>query len=241
VAKTNDFRSTPRSEAVWNEHVHGRILELAVSHEPGVGVENVTRANIARPFLPPTRQELQLDVPLAAKMIDYAMVLRPARGPRGANDNDGDDDDPLAAYIQDMVAQLQPPTFNQSMYDPLRTAPSGVFIETKVETKWYPDAQAQLGIWLATWFGRVSEFQPPGGRSVVVPVLIATPDAWELWFAVDRRDHFDVYGVLPIGGTSDLQSIYLLRDVLCCLASWMATDFRRWVEFCVGFRQAGTV
>ncbi|KAI8943896.1 hypothetical protein F4801DRAFT_573520 [Xylaria longipes] len=220
VARTNDYKSVPRSEAAWNEGIHGRILELAIADHPEVSVENVTRANIAKPFQPLARPELELEVPLATKMIDYALLLKP------------DPEDRLSNLIRDFVARLRVETFNQSNYEPLRIAPSGVFVETKVETKRYPEAQAQLGIWLATWFNRVSEFRSTS--DLVIPVLIATAEDWELWFAMDGPDDFNVCGPLAIGGTNDLLSIYLLRHSLSCLGQWMATDFCRWVELCVG-------
>ncbi|GAW12809.1 hypothetical protein ANO14919_021800 [Xylariales sp. No.14919] len=218
VTRTKEFKAVLRSEAAWNEHIHGRVLALALAEYPEVRAENVTRANIAKPFQPLARPELDLEVPLSTKMIDYALLLDPV--------------DELSGHIRDFVARLQLQTFNQSNYEPLRTAPSGVFVETKVETKRYPEARAQLGIWLATWFGRVSEFHSTS--DLVVPVLIATAEAWELWFAIDRRDYFDVCGPLVIGSTDDLQSIYLLRYCLSCLGGWMSTDFRCWVKVCVG-------
>ncbi|TGJ88328.1 hypothetical protein E0Z10_g424 [Xylaria hypoxylon] len=56
-----------------------------------------------------------------------------------------------------------------SIYHPQR-----VFVETKAETKRYPEAQAQLGIWVTTWFDRVSEFRSTS--DLVIPVLIATAE-----------------------------------------------------------------
>ncbi|KAJ2965467.1 hypothetical protein NUW58_g10880 [Xylaria curta] len=57
VAKTNNFISVPRSEGAWNEAIYSRILELALTDHPEVKVENVTRANIAKPFQPSTRPQ----------------------------------------------------------------------------------------------------------------------------------------------------------------------------------------
>ena len=220
VARTSQFKAAPNSEAAWNEEIHSCILRLAMGDWPGVRVENVTRANIAKPFHPLARPELELEVPLATKMIDYALLLQPELT------------DPLSGAIQDFVAKLRYQTFNQSMYEHLRTGPSGVFIETKVETKRYAEARTQLGLWLATWYDRVREFHSTD--SLVLPVLIATAEAWELWFAIDRCDYFDICGPLSIGGTDNLQSIYLLRYCLSCLGEWMTTDFRSWVKLCIG-------
>lgn len=217
VAKTKDFTHTPRSEALWNEHIHACILDLALAYHPAVKVENMTRASVAKPFHPLARPELELESPLPTKTVDYALVLDPP--------------DELGRSIRDFVGKLEMQSFNQSNYDPLLIAPSGVFIETKIDSERYPEAKAQLGIWLATWFDRVSEFRPTS--DLVIPVLIANGKEWEVWFAMDRHDHFDVCGPLAIGGTDTLRSIYLLRYCLSCLGDWMSVDFRRWVELCV--------
>lgn len=76
VAATKDYGTVPRAEPSWNERIHRRMLELAVSHTPSVAVENVTRANIAKDFLPPTSAR-HVSLPAASKLIDYAMVLKP--------------------------------------------------------------------------------------------------------------------------------------------------------------------
>jgi len=74
VATTIRFVNIPRSEATWNDHVHGPILRLAVSGTQHVGAENITQAAIAKAFIPAARGELET---LGGKMIDYALLLRP--------------------------------------------------------------------------------------------------------------------------------------------------------------------
>ncbi|KAI1132336.1 hypothetical protein F5Y10DRAFT_261321 [Nemania abortiva] len=220
VARTNDFVAVSRSEPAWNEAIHRPILELSLRSQPQVKVENITRANIAKPFQPSLRPRLELDLPSVTELVDYALLLEPV--PNGH----------LSNCINDFVATLQLETFNQSSYQPLRTLPSGVFVKTKVDGKGYQEAQAQVGVWMAAWFERVGEFR--NISDLAIPLVIAAGEEWELWFAIDRPDCFDVCGPLAIGGTGDLQSIYLLRYCLACLGDWMTEDFRRWVELCVG-------
>ncbi|GAP92043.1 hypothetical protein SAMD00023353_3100340 [Rosellinia necatrix] len=220
VARTVEFQGEPRSEAAWNEHIHGRILELGLADHAEVRVENVTGAAIAEPFQPVARPELGRELPLlASKPIDYTLLLTP------------DPADPLSGLIRDFVGGLRPRTFNHSTYAPLRTRPGGVFVATKADGAGYLEARAQLGIWLAAWFSRVEDFSSTS--NLALPVIIAVGASWQLWFALDRRDCFEVCGPVSIGGTGDLGSIYLLRDCLSYVGDWMATDFRRWVELCV--------
>ncbi|KAI1172029.1 hypothetical protein F4777DRAFT_582314 [Nemania sp. FL0916] len=219
-ARTNDFYYTVRSEDAWNEAIHGRMLKLALGGHPDVTVQNITRAEIENPFQPLLRPELELGQHAVTTSINYALLLEP------------DYQDPLYYSIRDFVSEQRYDEFNQTSYAPLRFAPSGVFIETKVRIKSYPEAQARLGIWLAAWFNRVNEFCCTT-TDLVVPVLVVTAGDWELWFAVDRGEYFDVCGPMPIGGTGELRELYKLRACLGCLGDWMTTDFRRWVENCV--------
>ncbi|KAI1121445.1 hypothetical protein F5Y10DRAFT_256320 [Nemania abortiva] len=243
VTRSNQFQGDPHAEPAWNDAVHYPLLELAVRHSADVAVENVTRANIARPFIPPANGYVQL--PLNGKMIDYTLVLRPPSnfmGTVAADDDDRDDD--LCERISRFVDQLSPRTFNQSTYSPLSLCPAGVFVETKVEMKKYPEGQVQLGIWLASWFLRIEQFPPPPAgpgqgqqrdREVppVLPVLIVVANSWELWFASQAATDFEVCGPLNIGSTLSIEDCYRLLAALRVLVSWMSTDFRKWVESAV--------
>lgn len=115
--------------------------------------------------------------------------------------------------------------------------PSGIFIETKVGAQKSTEAQAQLGMWLASWYGRVSEFPniehsdalPPP----VLPILLVDAESWELHFTLDAGSHYDVYGSVAIGSTRRLPDAYRLLAVLRVLAKWMENDFLSWVEWCL--------
>ncbi|KAI0410695.1 hypothetical protein F5X98DRAFT_385141 [Xylaria grammica] len=117
VTSSNHFIEDPHAEPSWNDAVHHPLLKLAVRHSADVAVENVTRANIARPFIPPASGYVQL--PLNGKMIDYALVLRPPGDSGGTAADDDDRDGSLCKRISRFVDQLSPRTFNQSTYSPL--------------------------------------------------------------------------------------------------------------------------
>ncbi|KAJ8128417.1 hypothetical protein O1611_g5219 [Lasiodiplodia mahajangana] len=245
VATTRDHLNITRTEASWNELVHRPMLDLTVTNHPGIGVENVTRANIASVFLPPTSVG-DLSLPSDSRLIDYAMVLRPVPPPRrvraktsvkNAHDGNKLSNDRIVKFVD----MLEHQTFNQSRYKPLCKMPSGVFIETKAVLK-SAEAQTQLGLWLASWYGRVSQFPCGKGNDnvlppPVIPVLIVEAALWELYFAFDMGSHYDVCGPVTIGGTRELSEAYRLLAVLRILAHWMETDFSKWVENCL--QQAG--
>lgn len=238
VSSTGAFKASPHPKAAWNARIHDRILELAVRHGhagAAVGIENVTRAKIAKPFVP-TTADAGLDISPAAggsntesKMVDFAMVLHLA-----------DDDNMsalggLARRIAIFVSRLPDvATFNNTTFAPLCLNPAGVFIETKVDTKRYAEAQAQLGIWVSSWFTRVSAFSPLSEPLPAVPLILAVDESWELWFAVHSRVDTRVYGPLKIGSTGSLAEAYTLLSVLRLLLEWIEGPFRDWVIMCLG-------
>lgn len=290
---TNEFKTVPRSEAAWNSGIHEPILRLAVKscklededQDHGLScwaeAENITRAGVAKPFLPtadhtivtstvslapsssssamsvevsgtgigtgeghlpsttgPSARDKDLQI-TAGKMIDFAIVLRPP--PPAVTPDSGDS---LIRSLYRLVKSLPQGTnfFNQSTYEPLVFSPSGVFIETKIDSRQYAEAQNQLGIWLASWFGRIRAIQehvaesrrdPPGPilRTPCIPVLLVVADAWQLWFAVDGESRIDVLGPVNCGGTSTLDDAYRLFAVLRRLVKWVGKGgFRTWVE-----------
>ncbi|KAI1259015.1 hypothetical protein F5Y18DRAFT_411321 [Xylariaceae sp. FL1019] len=250
VDRTGAFKTTPHAEATWNEQIHAPMLDLAVRSQPNVGYENVTRANIASPFLPKSMADISL--PLGSKMIDYAMTIDTdtcgVLGAASVASSQGKSDD-LAQHIRTFTSRLTPNIFNQTQYEPLRNCPTGVFFETKVDGKsGWSEGKAQLGFWLASWFQRVAMFPPPGsasdpeGQPVLLgglpffPVVLAVGDKWELHLAFEEGTGLVIYGGLDIGGTGDLDDAYRALAVLRVLAQdWMAGDFRAWVKSRVSY------
>ncbi|KAI0811441.1 hypothetical protein GGR55DRAFT_101656 [Xylaria sp. FL0064] len=152
------------------------MLELAVLHEPGVGVENITRANIAKEYLPPLSGHQKFSSP-TSKLIDYAMVLQPLVTPSDGGGKEDDNDNkrlPLSRIVK-FLNDLDYPSFNQSSYGPLCYMPSGVFIETKINSQKSSEALAQLSVWLSSWYSRVSEFpcsdESERHASPVLPII----------------------------------------------------------------------
>ncbi|RWA11746.1 hypothetical protein EKO27_g3364 [Xylaria grammica] len=241
VSTTNEYTNVIRAKASWDEQVYGRMLELAVLHVPGVSVENITRANIAKEFLPPMSNRPKFSSP-SSKGIDYAMVLQPFDSPSARSDKNNDLDKRLTlSRIRSFLGGLAYPSFNQSSYAPLCDMPSGIFIKTEINSQNTSEAIAQLGIWLSSWYSRVSEF-PRSDESKrpalpVLPILQATSVSWYLWFAFDMGSYYEICGHISIPSTGELINAYRLLGVLHILANWMATDFYEWVDRCL--KEAG--
>jgi len=247
VKDTKRFKRVSRSEASWNSYVHGKMLDLAVKEMGGVvGAEDVTRANIAKTFNPLLRQSIESRPDLGslsnsletsspanntsgAKMIDYVFTLD--TDPDSQTTDHSSFEQTLSAKVIEFVGNLKDlPSFNQTTYPPLCNSPAGVFMETKVDGKRYAEGQSQLGVWVASWIRRVQNFRPGQVSLPVIPLVLVVREVWELWFAIDKGDYIDIYGNCMIGNTDSLDDAYKLLASLQTLSSWMASDFRRWVE-----------
>ncbi|KAI1156293.1 hypothetical protein F4825DRAFT_322217 [Nemania diffusa] len=140
---TMEYIMFPSAESSWNEQIHGRMLKPAVLHAPGVSGENITRAEIAKEFLPLKSDRPKFPYP----SIDYAMVLQPLDTLHvgGGNENGSNKGLPLSRIINfgNALAYL---SFNQSSYDPLCYMSSDVFIKTRISIHESSEAKAQLGI-----------------------------------------------------------------------------------------------
>ncbi|KAM0255998.1 hypothetical protein ACHAPA_012322, partial [Fusarium lateritium] len=214
VAESTDFIKWSRAEAAWNDHIHGPTLRLAVSTIPHIQAENITTATIHKDFLPSWKGE-EIDI---SKMIDYTLLLSP--------------DTELSNNIESFIDTLKGPnTFNQSTSEHLRYKPTGVFIETKTDMKRYPEGKVQLGIWLAAWYARTSQFATV--KIPLMPVLLVVCAKWELHFALDQGSHYEVVGPVDIGGTGTVEDMYRLLAVLRLLGNWVGSEFREWVRQCV--------
>lgn len=219
VRNTNDFKSTPRSEEEWNEHIHQTVLQLALQDTPSLLVEDVTRVDIVPEFLPPTEQALGSSDSVP-KNINYVFALRPSP-------NDG-----LYEDLLDFIDALRPKNFGQNTHPSLRFSPTGVFIAAKADSSGYAEGQFQLVRWIASWLERVSEFDAISEERVPVPclpVLLAAGGEWQLWFAIDKPTRIEVFGPVDIGNTTTLDGAYRLLAALRHLAEWMDGPFREWV------------
>lgn len=220
VRATNDFTSQSRSAAAWNTHIHNQMLQLAVQNMPSVVAEDAAHARIASESPPPTRRTLL--PPLGSeKLDDYVLVLRLGPG------------ETLQRDQVDFVSGLETRTFNQPMDASLCTAPAGVFITINVEGRRHGEGQAQLGLWITTWLGRVSDRNKSNKQRMPIPclpVMLVVGDDWQLWFVIDKPTHTDVCGPVHVGKTSGLDDAYRLLATLRLLAGWMEGGFREWVH-----------
>ncbi|KAI0865150.1 hypothetical protein F4860DRAFT_346202 [Xylaria cubensis] len=225
--RTLDHIEYELAEASWNEDIHKPMLHLATLHTPSILAVNITCATIITEYKPKV-SAYTLPIPADGKMVDFAMVLQSKK-----------DDKITESRIAHFLDTLDYPTFNQSNTAPLVYMPSGVFIETKTSGGSLNEAKTQLGIWLASWFNRVSRFPWDDEANIeqfpppAIPLIIIHGASWKLWFAFDKRSEYEIYGPIDLGDTTRLLDLYRILAVLRVLAQWMATDFRTWVDECL--------
>jgi hypothetical protein len=195
-----------RSEAAWNAHVHGPLLELALSRRHGsVVYENATSARI----LPCFRPSLVTGEVSEGKMVDFVFAPRLSPDLDVAIQNRLIELSTRAKSTTLASAQLN---VNQTDYTPLTRSPSAVSIETRVAGASLEEGRLQLGIWTAAWHKRMEMLGVGGGvqgpQLPTLPLILVHDHQWSLYLAVDRLEKIEVYGALPIGMTDSFPNIY---------------------------------
>lgn len=190
-----------RSEAAWNNLVHTPLLRHATSHFDFLQVEPITSARIMPAFRPLSKagdQSLSSSISSASsmseqdlgtpqtrsgtvassvhKMVDFALVLQPKEGLQN---------------LIDTFLDTQPhttATINQTIYEPLRTRPAPIFIETKTSLGNIDAANVQLGVWVAAWHDRMRSIISLAGISskiITIPVIQVVGSVWTVMFVKD--------------------------------------------------------
>lgn len=65
----------------------------------------------------------------------------------------------------------------------------------------------------ASWFRRVAKFE--GSKKLpFLPILLVVCENWELYFAFNKQDRFEVCGPVGIGNTKSIEHLHQLLAVL---------------------------
>ncbi|KAH6982503.1 hypothetical protein EDB80DRAFT_255054 [Ilyonectria destructans] len=238
-----------RSEAAWNCLVHTPVLRHAISRFASLEVEPISSAQIMPAFRPlsktgnqtPSRpsntsvssassasgQDLGTPqtrpsavVSSVHKMVDFAVVLRPEEEFQN---------------LIDTFLDKQPhtmATINQTIYEPLRTRPAPIFIETKTSSGNMDTANVQLGVWVAAWHQRMRSIIALGGgtdKVITIPVIQVIGSVWTLLFVLDAGTEIRMLdGNFRIGDTDSIFGIYQLQAAISALADWTNDTFEPW-------------
>ncbi|KAF4465682.1 methyltransferase type 11 [Fusarium albosuccineum] len=234
-----------RSEAAWNCLVYTPLLRHVTSPFAFLEVEPIASAQIMPAFRPLSKagdqtlshpsstslsrassasgQDLGTHqtrpssvVSSVYKMVDFAVVLCPEKELQN---------------LIDTFLDKQPhtmATINQTIYEPLRTRPAPIFIETKTSSGNMDTANVQLGVWVAAWHERMCGIIALGGgadKMITIPVIQVVGSVWTLLFVMDAgaeivscfaRDTDSIFG------------IYQLQAAMSALADWTKDTFQPW-------------
>lgn len=204
-----------QSEAAWNTFVHSKILSLAVKFAEDTRCENITTARIKEEFRP-----LGADAKRSiSKMIDFAIVIRPAIGSRLHSS--------ILNIFRTQLTEGQ--TINQSGVECLSKYPSAIHIETKKQKSNSP-GRIQLGVWLSALYKRFYSLLGNDTSIITIPLLIAHGYYWTLFFACQQGDGAVLLGPFDIGNTTYIRNAYQLLAVLRALTEWADGEFRIWIQ-----------
>jgi hypothetical protein len=231
------------SEPAWNEAVHFPILNLALESFAGVEYENVYGRRrslilslIQRLMLSSTTARIVPSlVPLQSKIVDYTINLQPNDEMEGM----------ILRLLEKQPSGLR--TINQTMCDHVRYLPIAISMETKTPDASAQEAKIQLGMWVAAHFNRLRTLSHENVVLPTLPLLYVSGKWWYLFFACDRAQHIvcssstylvcqvltfwqELLGELLIGDTNSVEGCYKLLAALRCLAGWVTTTFKEWLE-----------
>jgi len=231
-------------EPAWNEAVHYPILRLALKSIAGVKCKNVygrrlslilvqrlilssTTARVVRSLVP---RHVSGDI---LKMVDYTINLQPTDEMRQM----------ILRLLESQPYHLQ--TINQTMSNHVRYLPIAISIATQTLDAPEQEAKVQLGMWVAAHFNRLRLLSD---QTVLptLPLLYVSGKWWYLLFACDCPQRIvwtfsmswspashiwqELLGELLIGDTKSVVGCYKLLAALRCLAEWVTTTFREWLE-----------
>ncbi|RSL99244.1 hypothetical protein CDV31_012252 [Fusarium ambrosium] len=235
-----------RSEAAWNCLVHTPLLRQTTSMFPFLEVEPITSAHIKPAFRPllatgdetPSRRSNASVSDMSSvsehsmgttrtspssvhKMVDFALVLSPGSELQNL----------IKIFLSKQSSKTS--TINQTSYEPLRTRPAPIFIETKTASGNMDTANAQLGIWVAAWHQRLRSIVDLGGGTesvITVPVIQVVGSVWTLLFVTDAGPEIHLLdGDFRIGDTSTIVGIYQLQAAMSALGVWVKETFEPWI------------
>src|SRR5256714_1256974 len=172
---------------------------------------------------------------LQSKIVDYTINLQPNNEMRGM----------ILRLLEGQPFGLR--TINQTMCDHVRYLPIAISIEAKTPDASAQEAKIQLGMWVAAHFNRLRTLSHENVVLPTLPLLYVSGKWWYLLFACDRAQHIvcssstylicqvltfwqELLGELLIGDTNSVVGCYKLLAALRCLAGWVTTTFKEWLE-----------
>lgn len=213
-----DCRNDGVSEPEWNSAVHYPLIKLALKsywRSEGIWFHDISTARISDSSLLPGIASKAKKV--QSKMVDYAMVIRPAED--------------LLDRIRDLLRNTDGFSINPTDARYVRFRPIGLSIETKRSAIDEDKSNTQLGTWVSAHFAKLSQLARGDGDLPLLPLIMIQGNKWEFMIAhkVNARQ-IEIYRDQPLGDTGSLLGIYQLLVALGRLARWMDEVLRPWFE-----------
>jgi len=206
------------AEPEWNSAVHYPLIKLALTgfwEGKGIWFHDISTARISDTSLLPGIASRAKKV--QSKMVDYAMVIRPAED--------------LLERIIDYLRNTDGFSMNQTDARYMRFRPIGLSIETKRSGIEEDKSNTQLGTWVSAQFAKLSQLVCGDVDLPILPLIMIQGNRWEFMIAhkVNARK-IEIYRDQSLGGTDSILGVYQLLAALRRLAQWMDEVLRPWFE-----------
>ena len=217
-------------EPAWNEKVHSKILDLALTgywETKEVWYMNVTVARISNKSLVPWNIATGA---MQSKMVDYAIIIDPSQ------DFSGDPSSSLHNHIiEKLRTEKRGASINQTAADWICFQPIAINIETKKGAVNEDESHLQLGTWLIAQFSRLRQLIPDQAKAKTklpsFPILSVQGQRWLLMIASLREnDRINLIKELHLGDTGSIAGVYQVVAAIRRLAQWVNDDYRPWFE-----------
>ncbi|SPN99771.1 uncharacterized protein DNG_02622 [Cephalotrichum gorgonifer] len=198
-------------DADWNCTVQSPLFNIAfkdLASTLKVRARNITGATIVPEYVP---RMLKTGEPLQSHKVDFCLALEPER------------------TIMDFIDEHHLQSINQTIYNPLRTRPIAMTIETKSQTP-HTTGTPQLAIWAYAWFSRIAQIAP-NAHTPAMPLLRIVGHEWYvLWAWKDSESplRMTVTSDLALGHTRNLHGVYKILASLRRLVKWIEEVFQPW-------------
>lgn len=132
--------------------------------------------------------------------------------------------------MRECFKRLDLPTFNHTMYEPLRNRPIAVSIETKSPT---PTSTGipQLAAWTHAWINRITELHPDTAIPTL-PLVRVVGHYWTVqwaWREKGMSTGMTITSAKVLGDTCSLMGVYSILAFLRELSKWIDSVFWPWV------------
>ncbi|KAL5583835.1 hypothetical protein FOVSG1_015186 [Fusarium oxysporum f. sp. vasinfectum] len=208
-------QNDPFDETGWNHLVHTPLIKAVIKQKcwPGSSILKMS------PCMTASVTARYHKFPLASTKVDYVLHIDP----------------PASTEVDAATRRLQASTLEKSVnhtsFDPLRTSPICLSIETKKYGGDVKKGDVQMASWQAAqWTCLASQAGDSIEKLPFLPGIIVQGHHWSFVATTRRGDETTLWASTPIGTTMTSLGVLQIMAGLSRLRRWAVEDFWPWYK-----------